>query len=274
MTTAEIQQLREQTGVGMMDAKRALEASSGDMAAAVEHLRKAGQKIAASKSARQVKEGAIGVWLSPDRKRGTLVALACETDFVARTPEFQNVGEQLAVQLGSLDQDTLSAEQFLKQSGPSGTANVQQFLDGVIAKLGENMQIPTIAVLTAEAGAVDSYLHASRKVAALVATAGGNEEVSHNLAMHIAALNPTYLSPESIPADIIASEQGIYREQLSREGKPESMQEKIIPGKLKKFYADVCLLNQPFIKDDSLTIADYLKQSGGAVVKGFTRVVI
>lgn len=274
MTTAEIRQLREQTGVGMMDAKRALEASNGDMAAAVEYLRKAGQKIVASKSARQVKEGAIGVWLSPDRKRGTLVALACETDFVARTPEFQNIGEQLAAQLGSLDQDTLTTEQFLKQSGPGGTANVQQFLDGVITKLGENMQIPTMAVLVADAGSIGSYLHASRKVAALVAVAGGNEEVSHNLAMHIAALNPTYLNPESIPAEIIASEQSIYREQLSREGKPESMQEKIIPGKLKKFYADICLLNQPFIKDDSLTVADYLKQSGGAVVKGFTRVAI
>lgn len=274
MTTAEIQQLREKTGVGMMDAKRALEASQGDMAAAIEHLRKAGQKIAASKSSRQAGEGTIGVWLSADRKRGALVALACETDFVARTPEFQAIAEQLAAHLGTLTPVNLTPEQFLEQSGPGGAATVRQFLDTVIAKLGENMQIPSLAVLSTETGVIDSYLHASRKVAALVALDDGNETVRHDLAMHVAALNPTYLAADNVPAEVIASEQGIYREQLSREGKPEAMWEKILPGKLKKFYADVCLLNQPFVKDDSLSVAEYIKQQGTATVTGFTRVAI
>lgn len=274
MTTAEIQKLREQTGVGMMDAKRALEASNGDMAAAVDYLRKAGQKIAASKSDREAKEGGIGVWLSPDRKHGTLVALACETDFVALTPEFQAIATQLATHLGSINQDTLTAEQFLTKLGPDGTPSVKHFLDGVIAKMGENMQIQTVAILTTTTGTIDSYLHASRKVATLVVLEGGNETVSHEVAMHVAAMNPKYLTPENVPAEVVTSEQNIYREQLSREGKPEAMLEKIVPGKLKKFYQDNCLLNQLFIKDDSLSIADYLKQNSGAVVTDFVRVAI
>lgn len=274
MTTADIQKLREQTGVGMMDAKRALEAANGDMAAAVEYLRKAGQKIAASKSARAAKEGGIGVWLAPDHKRGALVALACETDFVALTPEFQAIATKLATHLGSLNQDSLAAEQFLIQPGPDGTISVKHYLDGVIAKLGENMQIPTIAVLTTTTGTIDSYLHASRKVATLVALEGSTETVSHDVAMHVAALNPKYLAPENIPVDLIKNEQDIYREQLRHEGKPEAMLDKIVPGKLKKFYQDNCLLNQLFIKDDSLSIAAYLKNNNGAVVTNFVRVAI
>lgn len=274
MTTADIQKLREQTGVGMMDAKRALEVSGGDMKAAIEHLRKTGQKIAASKSSRQAKEGTIGVWLSPDHQRGTLVAVACETDFVARTAEFQAVAEQLAAHLGSLNVQTLSAEEFLEQPGPNGTATVQQFLDTAIAKLGENMQIPSIGILSTLSGIVDSYLHASRKVATLVAIDNNSETVSHDIAMHVAALNPTYVTMTDVPADVIDSEQSIYREQLSREGKPEAMWDKILPVKIKKFYADVCLVEQPFVKDDAVTVAQYLHQHGGSTVTGFTRLAI
>jgi len=274
MTTTDIQKLREQTGVGMMDAKRALEATHGDMAAAVEYLRKAGQKIAASKSTRKAKEGGIGVWVSSDQKRGTVVALACETDFVALTPEFQSIAEQLANHFGSLNKDALTAEQFLTQPGPDGSTTVQQFLDGVIATLGENMQIPAIAALSTPTGTIDSYLHANRKVAALVAIQGGTTAVRHDLAMHVAALNPRFLAPGNVPADLVAQEQSIYREQLIREGKPEAMLEKILPGKLKKFYSDTCLLNQPFIKDDSNSVASYLQQSGGATITDYVRIAI
>lgn len=273
MTTADIQHLREQTGVGMMDAKRALEAANGDMAAAIEHLRKAGQKIAASKSARVAKEGAIGVWVSEDKRRGALVALACETDFVARTEDFQNIAARLAAHLGTLNATEMTAEQFLDQPGFDGGATVRQSLATIIAKLGENMQIPTVALLSAASGEIDSYLHASRKVAALVARDGGTAEVGHDLAMHVTAMNPTYLDAEHVPASVVASEQGIYREQLSREGKPEAMWDKILPGKLKKFYAEVCFVDQSFIKDDSLTVSAYLKQSQ-ATVSGFVRVSI
>lgn len=274
MTTADIQHLREQTGVGMMDAKRALEAAGGDMVAAVEHLRKAGQKIAASKSSRAAKEGTVGVWIAEDRRRAALVALACETDFVARTEDFQRVAQQLAAYLGSLNQANITAETFLEQPGFDGGATVRQSLEASIAKLGENMQIPSVAVLSAATGSIASYLHPSRKVAALIALDGGSDEVGHDLTMHIAAMNPTYLDAASVPDAVVASEQGIYREQLKREGKPEAMWDKILPGKLKKFYAEVCLIDQPFVKDDALTVGQYLKNSGGATLSGFTRVAI
>lgn len=175
ITTADIQKLREQTGVGMMDAKKALTAAEGDMTAAVEALRKKGQKIAASKSDRAVKEGAVGTYVHSNGKIAALVAVACETDFVARTDAFQ--------------------------------------------------------------------------------------ELIKDLAMHVAAMNPTYLKPEDVPADVVAKEQEIYREQLLAEGKPEAMLEKILPGKLKKFYSDTCFLEQPFVKDDSLTIAQLVEST-------------
>lgn len=175
ITTADIQKLREQTGVGMMDAKKALTAAEGDMTAAVEALRKKGQKIAASKSDRAVKEGAVGTYVHSNGKIAALVAVACETDFVARTDAFQ--------------------------------------------------------------------------------------ELIKDLAMHVAAMNPAYLKPEDVPADVVAKEQEIYREQLLAEGKPEAMLEKILPGKLKKFYSDTCFLEQAFVKDDSLTIAQLVEST-------------
>lgn len=175
ITTADIQKLREQTGVGMMDAKKALTAAEGDMTAAVEALRKKGQKIAASKSDRAVKEGAVGTYVHSNGKIAALVAVACETDFVARTDAFQ--------------------------------------------------------------------------------------ELIKDLAMHVAAMNPTYLKPEDVPAEVVAKEQEIYREQLLAEGKPGAMLEKILPGKLKKFYSDTCFLEQTFVKDDSLTIAQLVEST-------------
>lgn len=274
MTTAEIQQLREQTGVGMMDAKRALEAVGGDMKAAIEHLRKAGQKIAASKSARTVKEGSIGVWVAEDGSRGAMVAVACETDFVARTDSFQAFVRQLAQVLGQHGTPTTTVEQFLEMPGVDGAATVKVSLESAIATLGENMQIPSLAVVEADGGAVDMYLHASKKVAALVALNRAQAEVSHDVAMHVAALGPKYLAPQDVPADVVATEEGIYREQLSREGKPEAMWEKILPGKVKKFYADVCLTDQLFIKDDSMTVAAYLKNAGDLRVTNFARLAI
>ncbi len=274
MTTADIQHLREQTGVGMMDAKRALEASDGDMTAAIDRLRTSGQKIAASKSSRQAKEGVIGVWVSADKRRGALVALACETDFVARTTDFQNVAEKLAVHLGALPDRPLTGEQFLDQPGFDGGATVRKSLETIIAKLGENMQIPSLATLTTDTGTIASYLHAGKKVAALVALEGGNETISHDLTMHIAALNPTYLAPSDVSAEVIAGEERIYRQQLKGEGKPEAMRDKILSGKLKKFYRQVCLLDQPFVKDDSLTVGEYIKNNGGATITGFVRLAI
>lgn len=174
-TTKDIQWLRQQTGVGMMEAKKALTAVNGDRDQAIENLRKAGKKIAASKSTRQVKEGVIGSYVHSNGKVAALVALACETDFVARTDDFKHL--------------------------------------------------------------------------------------AHDLAVHVAAANPLYLQPSDIPPSVIAKEEEIYREQLVAEGKPAAMHDKIIPGKLAKFYSETCLLQQLYVKDDAVTIAQLLEHA-------------
>lgn len=175
ITTADIQALRQQTGVGMMEAKKALTTANGDTVLAIENLRKSGKKLAASKSERTVKEGRIGTYIHANGKIAALVAVACETDFVARTDDF----------------------------------------------------------------------------AAL----------AHDLALHVAASNPKYTQPSDVPLEVLEKEQEIYREQLKAEGKPEKMWDNIIEGKVKKFYADVCLLNQPYVKDDSMTVQELVQQA-------------
>lgn len=175
ISPADIQALRDQTGVGMMDAKKALTAADGHMSAAVEALRKKGQKIAAAKSDRTVKEGVVGTYLHSNGKIAALVSLACETDFVARTDDFRTLAKELA--------------------------------------------------------------------------------------MHVAAMNPVYVKPADIPADVIAKEEEIYRAQLSAEGKPEAMLAKILPGKLKKFQSEVCLVDQPFVKDDTVTVGQLVESA-------------
>lgn len=274
ITTADVQHLRQQTGVGMMDAKHALEATAGNLEAAIEHLRKTGQKIVAAKSARQVKAGTIGVWVSADKRQGTIVAVACETDFVARTDDFRTYANRLAAHLGDLNEGSITPEDFLDRPGPDRAQTVRQSLERVIATMGENIQISQLAVLVTSSGTIDSYLHANNTVAALVAIDGGTSDVSHDLTLHIAALHPQFLSAADVPALLINRERDIYREQLKAEGKPEAMWEKIIPGKLQKFYRDVCLLDQPFVKDDSVSVSQYLKSVGGATVTGFARIAI
>ncbi len=274
MTTADIQHLREQTGVGMMQAKRALEASQGDMALAIEHLRKSGQKIAASKSERSAREGVIGTWISTDQRQVALVVLTCETDFVARTEDFQQVANRLAAHLGTRTGPELTAESFLTQDGLDGQSTVNEFLATVIARLGENMQIPKIAAWSSDKGMCSVYVHANKKIASIVEIESASADVGHEVALHVAAMNPTYLDAASVPPNTVASEQEIYREQLRGEGKPEAMWDKIIPGKLKKFYADVCLLDQAFVKDDTVTVAKYLQQNGPGQVRRFVRLTL
>jgi len=193
ISTEDIQWLRQETGVGMMDAKKALEAVNGDRQAAVEAMRKRGAKVAASKSERAVKEGVIGSYVHANNKVAAIVGVACETDFVSRTEDFQNL--------------------------------------------------------------------------------------AHDLALHVVAAHPKYFSPEQVPAEIVAKEEEIYREQLRAEGKPEAMWEKILPGKMAKFYSETCFLKQPFVKDDSLTIEQVIqaavaKLGENIVITGFSRLSV
>lgn len=250
-----VSQLREKTGAGLGDCKAALEEAGGDLDKAVEIMRKKGEIKAAKKADRAVKEGVIA--LSGDSKKCAIVALACETDFVSRTDDFKNTVKSFADQLLTLsnpDEFKTWAEGQLKE---------------LVMKIGENMQLAGFGIYEGEV--IGRYIHSNGKVAGICVLAGGSEAVANDVAMQIAAMNPRWLEPSAVDPAVIEKEKEIYREQLKGENKPEQIWDKIIDGKLNKFYEDNCLLNQVFIKDDSKKIKDLL---GEAKVTAWARYIL
>lgn len=264
ISTADIKQLREATGVGILDCKKALQESEGDIDQAIELLRKRGLASAAKKTNREANEGLISAWVSDDGQTGVLIEVNCETDFVARTDDFKEFVDALVRQLvaqANID----SAEALL--AAPSiddGSQTVQERLTETIAKLGENIIVRRVARLHVDGGLVDNYIHIGGRVGVLVAMTGeagsdGFVELLHDLALQIAAVAPRYVSEAEVPAEVIEAEKEIYRAQLAEENKPADIKERIIEGKVKKWYSEVTLLNQVFVKDNNLTIAQLLK---------------
>lgn len=250
-----IKQVREITGAGMNDVKKALDEAAGVAEKAVEILRKQGQKIAAKKAERTVKEGAIA--LAREGQNLSMVALLCETDFVARNEDFLKVAADFAKKLLSLGKEGFESWAL------------KEIQDNLIIKIGENIQLGQFEVIN---GAVlGDYLHSNKKIATAVVLDGGNEDLAKEVAMQVAAMNPKYLSPEEVPQEEVAKEKEIYREQLKNEGKPEAMFEKIIEGKLQKFYTEVCLIKQPYIKDDKISVE---KMLGEAKTVRFVRIAL
>ncbi len=244
-----IKTIRQITGAGMADVKKALDQAAGDKDKAIEILRKSGAKIAAKKSERAVKEGVIA--LASRGHKLAVVELACETDFVARNAEFiATVGDlaQKLLQDGVADFESWANEHIK---------------NNLIVKIGENLRLGKFNLIEGEL--MGTYLHSNKKIAGVVVLQGGNMELAKDIAMQIAATAPRYLRPADVPAEVIAKEQEIYSEQLKNEGKSESMGEKILPGKLQKFYSEVCLLRQVFIKDDKKTIEDLLKEASAEI---------
>lgn len=238
-----ISQLRDKTGAGLNDCRQALEEAAGDINLAVEIMRKKGGVKAATKADRATKEGIIAV--AGDSSKLAVVALACETDFVSRTDAFRNTVQELADKLlaaPSVDSFKGEAEAYIK--------------DELTMKIGENMIIAGAGVYTG--GVVGSYIHSNKKVAGVVVLDNGNSEIASDIAMQITAMSPSYLDPESVPVAVLEKEKEIYREQLQKENKPEQIWDKIIEGKLNKFYEDNCLIKQVFIKDDTKKISDLL----------------
>jgi len=251
-----ITKLRELTGAGIADCKAALEESDSDLDKAVEALRKKGVLKAAKKSDRATNEGVISI-AQGDKKVAT-VGLACETDFVARTDDFIKTVDEFSVKLLEVGQGEFKnwAEEKIKNE--------------LVVKIGENIQLIDSEVVEGEV--IGSYLHSNKKVAAVVVMSGGSQELANDLAMQVTAMSPQYLKPADVPAEEIEKEKEIYREQLKAENKPEAMRDKIIPGKLDKYYQSVCLLKQAFIKDDKITVEELIKQqSQGAEVIKFSR---
>ena len=279
ITTEDIKLLRESTGAGILDCKKALTETDGDMDAAIEILRKKGLAAAAKKASREANDGLIAAQMSDDGKTAVMVEVNCETDFVARTEDFQNFVNTLLRQMMAQPEidsaEALLAAPFIDDSSKT----VQDQLTETIAKLGENMRIRRAARFDLQdGGIIDSYIHLEGRVGVLVEVGGGDAddekfaELVHDVALQIAAIPPLYVSEDDVPADAIAAEKDVFMAQLANENKPDNIKERIVEGKLKKWYSEVTLLNQEFVKDSDLTIAKLLKNYGDNVkVRRFAR---
>ena len=260
ITTALIKELRERTGAGMLDCKKALEENGGDIEKAIDWLREKGIAKAAKKSGRVAAEGLVFAAVSADRKKGAILEFNSETDFVAKNDEFKNFGEKL-VQL-SLEHD-LTSEDELKAFELEGK-KVEDNLTELIAKIGENMNIRRLKLVSTD-GFIETYIHLGGKIGVLLNVSGEatpeNVEKAKGVAMHVAAMDPKYLNSEQVTADDLEREKEIARHQLQQEGKPENIIEKILDGKMRKFYEENCLVNQKYVRDDSVTIEKFIAPS-------------
>ena len=273
ITAQEVNKLRQMTGAGMMDCKKALTEANGDFDAAIDLLRKKGQKVSASRSDRETTEGAVFVNTNDSNTEGVLVALGCETDFVGKNEEFQNLGNailNIAVEKKPASVDALKSEKI-------GDQTVDEKIIELVGKIGEKIEIVAYEVMSAEA--VVTYIHAGSKLGVLVGLKGSNgadvAAAGRDVAMQIAAMNPVGVDKDDVDPSIVAREIEIGREQAKAEGKPEAMLDKIAEGKLNKFYKENTLLNQAFVKDNALTIAKYLDSvSKGLTVSSFKRIAI
>ena len=260
ITTALIKELRERTGAGMLDCKKALEANDANIEKSIDWLREKGIAKAAKKSGRVAAEGLVFAAVSADRKKGAILEFNSETDFVAKNDEFKTFGEKL-VQL-SLEHD-LTSEDELKAFELEGK-KVEDNLTELIAKIGENMNIRRLKLVSTD-GFIETYIHLGGKIGVLLNVSGEatpeNVEKAKGVAMHVAAMDPKYLNSDQVTADDLEREKEIARHQLQQEGKPENIIEKILEGKMRKFYEENCLVNQKYVRDDSVTIEKFIAPS-------------
>ena len=263
VTAALVKELRERTGAGMMECKKALVETNGDMDAAIENLRKSGLAKADKKAGRVAAEGKVIV--AQDGNRAVLVEVNSETDFVAKDENFLAFADKVAnAALGVSDIEAL-------QAADVDGVSVEDARQALVAKIGENIQVRRMAGVTSE-GTIGSYVHGGR-IGVLVELDGGDEDLAKDLAMHVAALNPAYATADDVPADVLAKEKEILVAQAADSGKPAEIIEKMVEGRLRKFLGEITLVGQPFVKDGDVTVGKLLDQKG-ASVKGFTRLAV
>lgn len=253
-TAAEVSKLRNATGAGMMDSKKALEEAGGDFDKAIEILRKKGQKVAANRADRESTEGAVIAKVNADNTKGVIISLNCETDFVAKNEDFIALAQKLAdMALGYEDK-----EEFLKADIDG--ISVSEKMTEQTGVIGEKIEIGTFQTLSGPF--VNAYIHAGNKIGAVVslsAKVDGAEEVAREVAMQVAAMNPVALNENEVSSDIVEKELEIVKDQLRQEGKPENMIENIAKGKLQKFFKENTLVHQPFIKEAKISVAEHVK---------------
>jgi elongation factor Ts len=273
ITAQDVNKLRNMTGAGMMDCKKALTEAEGDFEKAIEILRKKGQKVSASRSDKDAKEGSVFVKTSADNKESVLIALNCETDFVAKNEEFQNLGKLIAETAFS----TKAADKDALMAAKVGDLTILEKITELVGKIGEKLEVSAYVRLTGEA--VVPYIHAGGKLGVLVSLKGVNSasvvDAGKDVGMQIAAMNPVAVDESSVDSSTIEKELEIAKAVIRAEGKPENMVEKIAQGKLQKFFKESTLVHQSFVKDNSKTVAQYLDSvSKGLAVAEFKRVSI
>ncbi len=264
ISAKEVMALRQKTGAGMMDCKKALAESNGDVDKAVTILREKGIAKAAKRAEREAQEGIVSAYLSPDGKIGVVLEINCETDFVARTDDFQTFARKIM--------------QAVIVHKPQGDAWRELLIDGIkaceavdqlSAKMGEKMELRRCEVYQSTDGRIDTYLHGEGRLGVMLEYGYTGDEnqaapIAHDLSMQIAAANPIAINRDQVPAAAIEQEMEIYRQQARNEGKPENIVDKIAQGKLNKFYSEACLLDQPFVKEQKIAIRDYLQNQAKA----------
>lgn len=263
ITAALVKELRERTGAGMMDCKKALSAVDGDMDKAIDFLREKGLAAAAKKAGRVAAEGVVGSYVSEDGKVGVIVEINCETDFVAKTEQFQELVKSIAKHIAETnpaDMDALMASTINGQT-------VADLITASVAKIGENISLRRFARYEVSDGTVAAYIHGGGKIGVLVNLNGGDAELGKDVAMHVAAANPSYLKREEVPTAELEHEKTVLSEQARNEGKPEKIIEKMVQGRIQKYYKEVCLLDQEFVKDPDQTISKLLKAHNADIVE-------
>ena len=267
VTAAMVKELRERTGAGMMECKKALVETDGDMDGAIEFLRKSGLAQADKKASRVAAEGKIALAVSDDASEAVMVEVNCETDFVAKDVGFMAFAE--AVARSALAGNPADVE-ALMQTKIDG-ATVEEARQALVSKIGENIQVRRFVRLSSD-GSLGAYVHGGR-IGVLVDLSGGNEELARDLAMHVAAMNPEFVSADDVPTDVVAREKDILIAQAEGSGKPPEIVEKMVEGRLRKHLSGITLLGQPFVKDSDLSVEKLLQQSG-ARVNGFSRLAV
>ncbi|MCI7444310.1 MAG: translation elongation factor Ts [Clostridium sp.] len=273
-----VKELREMTGAGMMECKKALTKTDGDIEKAVEYLREKGLASAAKKAGRVAAEGLVKTYVTEDGKQASIVEVNCETDFVALNEQFAQFAENLAkfvITSSATTVEELLAEKF------DGEKTVQETLTNLIATLGENMTVRRFKKFSVESGAIQGYVHGGGRIGVIVEAVCETEspvvaEVAKELCMQVAAANPLFLSEADVDQQSIEKEKEIYRVQALNEGKPEKIVEKMVEGRIKKYYKEVCLLDQPWVKDGdksiSKLVAEKSKEVGSEItIKSFVR---
>ncbi len=276
ISAGDVNKLRQQTGAGMMDCKKALTETNGDFEAAIDYLRKKGAKVAASRQDRESNEGVVIARSSADGKRGVIIELNCETDFVAKNAEFVAFGNAIANAAIEANVSTVEELYALEIDGDVSRIKIGEAVIEKTGKIGEKIGVSKIEVV--EGAKVVAYIHGNFRLGVLVALsadAAGADEAGKDVSMQIAAMNPVAIDKDGVDATTIQREMEIAKEQIRAEGKPEEMVEKIAAGKLNKFYKDSTLLNQEFVKDSSKTVAAFLNGvEKGLTVTAFKRVAL